>query len=276
MWSEYLRRIDFSFQPPRNSSSPSRRCSVTSVPRVGLVDHLDRVVALAGRLPLHGLAGLDAGAAGNHGHLVGDDERRIEADAELADQVRILGLVAGQRREEFARAGLGDGAEMLDRLVAREADAVVGNGDRARLLVEGDADLQIAVAAVEGGVVERLEAQLVAGVGSVGNQFAQEYLLVAVQGVDHQVQQLLDFGLETQGFAIGARGGGLGHAGNSQTRQKVDRRWGHPDTIQEAGASCRHGTRQPSPCSNPRRRGAEFSRARPTRDRTRRRVPLPS
>ena len=33
MWSEYLLTIDFSFQVERNSSSPSRRCRITSVPR---------------------------------------------------------------------------------------------------------------------------------------------------------------------------------------------------------------------------------------------------
>ena len=35
MWSEYLLMIDFSFQALRNSSSPSRRCRMTSVPRAG-------------------------------------------------------------------------------------------------------------------------------------------------------------------------------------------------------------------------------------------------
>jgi hypothetical protein len=186
----------------------------------GLFHHLDGEIALAAGFPAHGLIGLDAGAAGNDGHLVGDDERGIETDAELADQVGILGLVAGQRREEFAGAGFGDGAEVLDRLVASQADAVVGDGDGARRLVEGDADLQIAVVAVQRAVVQRLEAQLVAGVGGVGNQFAQEYLLVAVQGVDHQVQQLFDFGLETQGFAVLRRGCGFGHSQNSHSKTK--------------------------------------------------------
>jgi len=124
--------------------------------------------------------------------------------------VGILGLVAGQRREEFLGAGLGDGTEMGNRLIAREADAVVGNGDGACGLVEGDADLQIAVVAIQGAVVERFEAQLVAGVGGVGHQLAQENLLVAVQGVDHQLQQLFYFSLESQGFAICSCG--LGHA----------------------------------------------------------------
>ena len=242
----------------------------------GLLDHLDGEVALAAGFPAHAWFGLDAGAARNHGHLVGDDERGIEADAELADQVRILGLVAGQRREEFPRAGLGDGAEVFDGFVAAHADAIVGDGDGARRLVEGDADLQIGIVSEQRGVVERLEAQLVAGIGRIGDQLAQENFLVAVQGVNHQVQQLFDFGLETQGFAFCAAVADSDMHETPIQNKRCDGRWGHPDTIQEASASCRHGTRQPSPCSNPRRRGAEFSRARPTRNRTRRRAPLPS
>ena len=52
----------------------------------------------------------------------------------------------------------------------------------------------------QGLVGQRLEAQLVAGVGGVGDQLAQEDLLVAVQGVHHQVQELFDLGLEAERF----------------------------------------------------------------------------
>ena len=72
---------------------------------------------------------------------------------------------------------------------------------RARLRVEAHADREVRVALEERAVGERLEAQLVAGVGGVGDQLAQEDLLVAVQGVDHQVEQLLDLGLEAERFA---------------------------------------------------------------------------
>ena len=187
-----------------------------------LVNHLDGVITFATRLPAHCLIGFEAGATGNHRYLVGNDERRIEADAELADQVRILGLVAGQRREELLGTRLGDSAEMFDRFVAAQADAIVGNGDGARFLVEGHADLQIGIVTIERPVVQRLEAQLVAGVGRVGNELAQENLLVAVQGVNHQVQQLFYFSLETQGFAVVFRSSRLGHANNSHSKQKVE------------------------------------------------------
>ncbi len=178
---------------------------------VGLLRHFDGELAAAVRLPAHALVRLLARAAGEHRHLVGDDERRVEADAELADQVRVLLLVAGQLREELARAGLGDRAEVGDHLVAAHADAVVRDAQRSRRRVVVDADLQLEIALEQRFVVQRLEAQLVAGVGGVGDQLPQEDLAVRVQRVDHQLQQLSDLGLEAQGLAVGARGGRFSH-----------------------------------------------------------------
>ena len=62
---------------------------------------------------------------------------------------------------------------------------------------------KLAVALEQALVGQRLEAQLVAGVGGVGDQLPQEDLLVAVEGVDHQIQQLADLGLETVGGLLG-------------------------------------------------------------------------
>ena len=50
--------------------------------------------------------------------LVSDDKCRIKADAELADQPRVLLLVARHLVEELRRAGARYGAEILDELVA--------------------------------------------------------------------------------------------------------------------------------------------------------------
>src|SRR4029078_10350350 len=56
------------------------------------------------RSPLHAGCGRISGTARANGDAVGDDERRVEAHAELADQVRVLLLVARDPREEFALA----------------------------------------------------------------------------------------------------------------------------------------------------------------------------
>ncbi len=169
-----------------------------------LIHRLQRVFALPVAFPAHPVLGAHPRAAGHQGHAVRNDEGGIEAHAELPDQVGVLGLVAGQALEELAGARLGDGADVGDDLVAGHADAVVDYGEGTGRLVEGDADLELAIAFEQGGIGHRLEAQLVARVGGVGDQLAQENLLVAVQGVDHQVQQLLDLGLEAQGFSGGS------------------------------------------------------------------------
>ena len=91
MWSEYLRRIARRRLPDSSSSSSGRRCRIDVGAARRLGDGLDGVVALAGALPAHAVLGAEAGAARHERHPVGDDEGRIEADAELADQVRVLG-----------------------------------------------------------------------------------------------------------------------------------------------------------------------------------------
>ena len=57
-----------------------------------------------------------------------------------------------------------------------------------RRLVVGDTDLQLGVVLEEGRIGQRLEAELVSGIGGVRDQLAQEDFLVAVQRVHHQVQ----------------------------------------------------------------------------------------
>ena len=156
------------------------------------------------------MLGAEAGAPRDEGHPVGDDERRVEPDAELADEMRVLGAVGGELLEELARARLGDGADVLDHLLPRHADAVVGHGDRARRRVVGDADLRVGIVLEKRTVGERLEAQLVHGVRGVRDQLAQEDLLVAVQGVDHQVEELRHLGLEAERFP----GGSVGRVGH--------------------------------------------------------------
>ena len=168
-----------------------------------LAHGFDRILAAAGRFPAHAVLSAESGAARDQRYLVSRNERRIEADAELADQVRVLRLVAGERLEELARAGFGDGADVGNHLVARHADAVVGDRDGARRLIEADANFELGIVFKQILAGQRLEAQLVAGVGRIGDQLAQEDLLVAVQRVDHEVEQLLDLGLKSECFLAG-------------------------------------------------------------------------
>ena len=72
-----------------------------------------------------------------------DHERGVETDAELPDDLEPGVLVLGRLGvgfEELERTRAGDGAEVLDDLVAGHPDAVVFDGDGARVVVELDGD----------------------------------------------------------------------------------------------------------------------------------------
>ena len=172
-----------------------------------LAHGLDGVVPLTRAFPAHAVFRGQAGAPRDQRDAVGDDERGVEADAELSDEMRVFRAVRREPGEELARARLGNRADMVDDFLTRHADAVVGYGDRARLRVVADANLRVEIVLEQRRVGHRFEAQLVAGVGRVRHQLAQKDLLVPVQGVHHQVQQLPDLGLEAEGLL----GGGVGH-----------------------------------------------------------------
>jgi hypothetical protein len=171
---------------------------------LGAGDGFHLEVAGAAADPAHALVGLEARTARFHGDLVGHDEARIEAHAELADELRILLLVARELAHEVLGAALGDGAQVVDGLLLAHADAVVGDGQRLGGLVEAHAHFEVGGVFVQGVVVQGLEAQLVASIRGIGNQLAQEDFLVGVQRMGDQVQQLGHLGLEGQGlFAHG-------------------------------------------------------------------------
>jgi hypothetical protein len=96
---------------------------------------------------------------------------------------------------------------VLHRLGTRHADAVIRDGDGMCLVVGIDRDAEFSAPARQFRIGQRLETQLIQRVGGVRNQFAEKYFLVAVQGMDHQLQQLLDLGLKAQRLC-GAR---IGH-----------------------------------------------------------------
>src|SRR5262249_30401 len=84
----------------------------------------DRKRALAGGGPLPRF--LAPGMTGEHVDAIGDHERRVEADAELADQRRAFPAL---RRFDAIEERLGprmrDGSEPLHHVLAAHADAVV-------------------------------------------------------------------------------------------------------------------------------------------------------
>ena len=124
--------------------------------------------------------------AGHHVDPVGDHESGVETDAELADQFHFMVRIAAQLLDEILGARPGDGAQGLGQVGPVHADAVVGNAERLGLLVGGDGDLERAIEQL--GIGKAEIAQPVAGVRRVRDQFAQEYLFVAVERSGDDIQ----------------------------------------------------------------------------------------
>src|SRR5258708_31460176 len=61
-------------------------------------------------------------------------ERGIKAHTELSNQGGILLLVASQRLEKFLRPRFCNGTNILNHFLARHADAIIDDGNDARIL----------------------------------------------------------------------------------------------------------------------------------------------
>ncbi|MNX72451.1 hypothetical protein D3C86_1038060 [compost metagenome] len=109
---------------------------------LGFLNRCNFEIAFALGRPVHAFACGAAGTTAVHVDFVGDDECGVETDTELADQVRVFLLVAGQVLHEIGGAGLGDGTQVGDRVFAAHADTVVFEGDGFSVLVEAHADFQ--------------------------------------------------------------------------------------------------------------------------------------
>ena len=153
----------------------------------------DGVAVGPGGLPF--IAALRPVFPGRHGNLVGDHEGGVEAHAELADNVGVLGVVA-QLLLELIGAGGGDDSQVVLQVRLVHADSVVGDGEGPGVLVHGDLNFEIPPVHAHGAVGEGLIAELVAGVAGVGDDLPEEDFLVGVDGVDHQIQEPLGFRLK--------------------------------------------------------------------------------
>ena len=65
-----------------------------------------------------------------------------------------------------------------------------------------DADRELGSSASSSGSRSASKRSLSAGVGRVGDQLAEKNLPVAVEGMDHQLEELFDLGLKAAGLAI--------------------------------------------------------------------------
>src|ERR1700758_5892649 len=89
--------------------------------RLGIWLHRKLTFAVGHPPPTLPLTGLPA----SHLDRLGNHKRRIEADAELADKAHILTGVTGELADKGGGAGPRDRAEIFDKLLSINTNAVV-------------------------------------------------------------------------------------------------------------------------------------------------------
>ena len=159
-----------------------------------LVAGFHGVAVHAGGLPAIGL--IAAVFLCHHGDLIGHHECGVETHAELADDIGIRCLLSLQLALKLKAAAVGDHTQMVFQLTLVHADAVIADGQRAIFLIRRQDDAEIIPVQAHLIICQSQIAQLVDGVGGVGNDLPQEDLLVGIDGVDHQIQQPLGLRLE--------------------------------------------------------------------------------
>ena len=136
----------------------------------GIGKRLDRELALAVGHPAPALA--FAGFAAQDLDLLGDHERRIEADAKLPDQTHVPARVARQLAHKSGGAGAGDRAEVVDQLLPVHADAVIADRKGAGGFIGGQRDAVFGIAFGRSRLGQRCVTQPVASIRCVRDQLA--------------------------------------------------------------------------------------------------------
>ena len=159
-----------------------------------------RRTPLPSRRPAPGL--FAAGEAADHVDPVGHHEGRVEADAELADELGVVARLAGARARSMKarvpeRAIVPSASAISSRLMPMPLSSTVSS---LVVRIGRDRDARLGIVAEQFGAADRLEAQPFAGVRGIGDQLAQEDVLVGIDRMHHHVQQPRDIGLECPGF----------------------------------------------------------------------------
>src|SRR5208283_5379339 len=152
-----------------------------------------------------------------HPDGLGHHERRIEPDAELADETGGLLVALAEGPQERLGARVRDRPQVLHQLGLRHPDPEVLDREGLGLVVGRDVDLELELVVVDVLLGEPEVAQLLERVGRVAYQLAHEDLLLCVKRVDDDIEQLLDLGLELEGLWCGVGHGSLGNFGDERT-----------------------------------------------------------
>mmetsp|Transcript_10077 Transcript_10077/g.61253 ORF Transcript_10077/g.61253 Transcript_10077/m.61253 type:complete len:236 (-) Transcript_10077:28-735(-) len=129
-------------------------------------------------------------------NIVGHQIDRIKSNAELSDQVHVptfLHLFQEGRGPRF-----GNGAQVIDEVFLGHTNAGVSDRQHVLFLVQRDFDFELGLIpfSQHPRIGQGKEPDFVQCIGCIGDEFSQEDILLAVEGMDDDVHEPRHFGLE--------------------------------------------------------------------------------
>jgi hypothetical protein len=101
-------------------------------------------------------------------------------------------------------SGLGNGSKIVDEIGFGHSNTSIEDGQGLVLLIGDNVDLELRFSLKNTLVGQTHVADLIAGIGRIGNQFTQKDLLVGIKGIDDETEQLVDLGLKSERFNFGS------------------------------------------------------------------------
>merc|ERR1712137_1087573 len=133
---------------------------------------------------------------GDDSDSVGNEVCGVETNTELTDHGNVG--TGGEGLHELLGTGTGDRTEVVDKIGLGHTDTSVLDGEGLVGLIGDDVETEVLVRVELARVRKGLVADLVKRIGTVGDQFSEEDLLVGVDGVDDEGKKLRDLGLELE------------------------------------------------------------------------------
>jgi hypothetical protein len=136
-------------------------------------------------------------------HLIGHEVGRVETHTELSNHGDIR---PGRKSlHKGLRSRFGNSSKIVHKISLGHTNTRILNGKSVVGLIGDQLDLELGLRIKDGRVRKRLVANLVEGIGRVGDELAKEDLFVGVEGVDDEGEKLVDVCREGVGFL------GVGH-----------------------------------------------------------------
>ena len=115
-----------------------------------------------------------------HGDLVSDQKSGIETNTELANKSHGIVTTLSRSFQELGRSRSCNGSQIVNQIRLGHTDTPITNGEGLLLRVRFNVDLHVFTSILKGLIGQHQKADLLKGIGSIGDQLTKEDILVRI------------------------------------------------------------------------------------------------